>query len=211
MEDISRINDKIWKIGEQRAKIIAPLAERNVCSRTMVLEAASKLELSTRYVYKLIQNYRQSHGLITSIIPQKPNGGKGRSRLFRQQEDIINETIDKFYLNSQKLSAAKVIEEIRKQCFEKQINSPSEITIRRRLHSISLELLKKRGDDRNKLITPITGKFPEVSYPLDVVQIDHTLVDIIIVDPIERLPIGRPYVTLLLMFIVGVLQDLFCH
>ena len=95
--------------------------------------------------------------------------------------------------------------------FEKQINSPSEITIRRRLHSISLELLKKRGDDRNKLITPITGKFPEVSYPLDVVQIDHTLVDIIIVDPIERLPIGRPYVTLLLMFIVGVLQDLFCH
>lgn len=27
------------------------------------------------------------------------------------------------------------------------------------------------------------------------VQIDHTLVDIIIVDPVERLPIGRPYVT----------------
>ena len=51
MEDISRINDKIWKIGEQRAKIIAPLAESNVCSRVMVLEAAAKLELSTRYVY----------------------------------------------------------------------------------------------------------------------------------------------------------------
>ena len=60
----------------------------------MVLEAAAKLELSTRYVYKLIQNYRQSHGLITSIIPQKPNGGKGKSRLFKQQEDIINEVIE---------------------------------------------------------------------------------------------------------------------
>ena len=144
MEDISRINDKIWKIGEQRAKIIAPLAESNVCSRIMVVEAAAKLELSTCHVYKLVQNYRQSHGLITSIIPQKPNGGKDRLRLFRQQEDVINEVIDKFYLNSQKLSAAKIIEEIRKQCFEKQINSPSEITIRRRLRSISLVLLKKR-------------------------------------------------------------------
>ena len=108
------------------------------------MEAAAKLELSTCHVYKLVQNYRQSHGLITSIIPQKPNGGKDRLRLFRQQEDVINEVIDKFYLNSQKLSAAKIIEEIRKQCFEKQINSPSEITIRRRLRSISLVLLKKR-------------------------------------------------------------------
>ena len=35
MEDITRINDKIWKIGEQRAKIITPLAESNICSRTM--------------------------------------------------------------------------------------------------------------------------------------------------------------------------------
>jgi len=195
MEDISRINDKIWKIGEQRAKIIAPLAESNVCSRVMVLEAAAKLELSTRYVYKLIQNYRQSHGLITSIIPQKPNGGKGKSRLFKQQEDIINEVIDKFYLTSQKLSYAKIVEEIRKQCFEKQVNPPSEITIRRRLSSVSLVLLQKRGKDGSESITPIIGNFPQVNYPLDVVQIDHTLVDIIIVDPIERLPIGRPYVT----------------
>jgi hypothetical protein len=44
MEDISRINDKILKIGEQRAKIIAPLAENNICSRIMVLEAVAKLE-----------------------------------------------------------------------------------------------------------------------------------------------------------------------
>jgi putative transposase len=195
MEDISRINDKFWGLGEQRAKIVVPLAKSKVCSRSMVLEAAKELGLSTRYVYKLIRNYRESQGLITSIIPQKPNGGKGRSRLFKQQEDVINEVIDKFYLNSQKLSAAKIIEEIRKQCFEKQINAPSEITIRRRLNSICLASLKKREDDSNKLITPIIGNFPQVNYPLDVVQIDHTLVDIIIVDPVERLPIGRPYVT----------------
>ncbi len=43
---------------------------------------------------------------------------------------------------------------------------------------------------------PIIGNFPKVDYPLSVIQIDHTLVDIILVDPIDRLPIGRPYLTL---------------
>lgn len=195
MDDISKINDKIWSIGKQRVEIIAPLAKRSICSRQMVLEAANKLELSTRYVYRLIHNYRQSHGLMTSIIPQKPNGGKGRSRLSKQQEELINQVIDKFYLTSQKLSTAKIVEEIRKECLEQQIEFPSEITIRRRIGSLTLAQLQKRGESNSKSIEPITGNFPKVDYPLDVVEIDHTLVDVIIVDPIERFPIGRPYVT----------------
>ena len=195
MDDISKINDKIWNIGKQRAEIIEPLAKSAICSRKMILEAANKLELSTRYVYRLIHSYRQSHGLMTSIIPQKPNGGKGRSRLSKQQEELINQVIDKFYLTSQKLSPAKIVEEIRKQCLEKQIEFSSEITIRRRLGSLALAQLQKRGKSNSKSTEPIIGNFPKVDYPLDVVQIDHTLVDVIIVDPIERLPIGRPYVT----------------
>jgi len=194
MDDISKINDKIWSMGEQRAEIIAPLAKSSICSRQMVLEASNKLKLSTRYVYRLVRNYRQSHGLMTSIIPQKPSGGKGRSRLSKQQEELINQVIDEFYLTSQKLSPAKIVEEIKKQCFEKQIEFSSEITIRRRLGSLALAQLQKRGQDSTST-EPIIGKFPKVDYPLDVVQIDHTLVDVIIVDPIERLPIGRPYVT----------------
>ena len=194
MDDISKINDKIWSMGEQRAEIIAPLAKSSICSRQMVLEASNKLKLSTRYVYRLVHNYRQSHGLMTSIIPQKPNGGKGRSRLSQQQEALMNQVIDEFYLTSQKLSPAKIVEEIKKQCFEKQIEFSSEITIRRRLSSLSLAQLQKRGEDGTSTES-VVGNFPKVDYPLDIVQIDHTLVDVIIVDPIERLPIGRPYIT----------------
>jgi putative transposase len=32
--------------------------------------------------------------------------------------------------------------------------------------------------------------------PLEVVQIDHTLVDVVVVDELERLPLGRPWLTL---------------
>ena len=42
---------------------------------------------------------------------------------------------------------------------------------------------------------PVEGPTPPARSPLDVVQIDHTPVDLILVDPIERQPIGRPWIT----------------
>jgi putative transposase len=39
------------------------------------------------------------------------------------------------------------------------------------------------------------GKTPEPEFPLAVFQIDHTLVDVILVNALDRRPIGRPYLT----------------
>jgi len=194
MDDISKTEDTNWDIGKQRADIIKPLAEISICPRKKILEAANTLKLSERYIYKLIRNYRESHGILTSLIPQRPNGGKGKPRLFQNQESLIEQVIDKLYLNNQKLKPARIIEEIRKQSFEQNIITPSEATIRRRICKIPLVKLQKREEDSTSLL-PIIGNFPKVDYPLSVVQIDHTLVDIILVDPIDRLPIGRPYLT----------------
>ena len=195
MDDISKAEDTNWDIGKQRADIIKPLAEISICPRKKILEAANTLKLSERYIYKLIRNYRESHGILTSLIPQRPNGGKGKPRLFQNQESLIEQVIDKLYLNNQKLKPARIIEEIRKQSFEQNIITPSEATIRRRICKIPLVKLQKREEDSTSLL-PIIGNFPKVDYPLSVVQIDHTLVDIILVDPIDRLPIGRPYLTI---------------
>jgi len=41
----------------------------------------------------------------------------------------------------------------------------------------------------------VPGTFPPPSWPLAVVQIDHTPVDLIVVDEQYRRPIGRPYLT----------------
>lgn len=194
MGDISNIEDANWDIGKKRADIIKPLAENSFCTQAQVSEAANALKLSERYIYRLIRNYRESHGILTSLIPQKPNGGKGSARLSENQESLIDKVIDKFYLNSQKLKPAKIIEEIRKQSFETNTLAPSEATIRRRINNISSIELRKRGEDNNST-KPITGSSPNAKYPLSIVQIDHTLVDIMIVDPIDRLPIGRPYLT----------------
>lgn len=39
------------------------------------------------------------------------------------------------------------------------------------------------------------GATPPAGFPLEVVQVDHTPVDVILVDPIEREPLGRPWIT----------------
>lgn len=195
MEDISKINTAHWNIGQRRAETIRALAAQQKCSKQSILEAATELQLSTRYIYRLIRNCRTLEGLLTSLIPSKSAGGREKPRISQHQELLICDIIDSFYLNAQKLSPARIVEEVRKQCAEKMIKVPSEATIRRRLHALANTQLKRRGDD-DIAIEPIKGSFPEVDHPLSVVQIDHTLVDIILVDPIDRLPIGRPYLTI---------------
>ncbi|WP_201576640.1 Mu transposase C-terminal domain-containing protein [Psychrobacter sp. H8-1] len=43
--------------------------------------------------------------------------------------------------------------------------------------------------------TAKAGQFPDANYPLSVIQIDHTPVDLILVDDKHRRPIGRPFIT----------------
>lgn len=194
MSDILGISDEDLALGKRRLAVIRPLAENNICSQEAVAEAAKELQLSKRHIYKLIRNYHKAEGTLISLIPQRPDGGKGKSRLSLTQESIIEQSLELLYLNSQKLRPAKIMEEIRRQSLELSITAPSEATIRRRIAGLSYLKLQKReeGDIKQEVIR---GCFPKVDYPLSIVQIDHTLVDIILVDPIDRLPIGRPYLT----------------
>ncbi len=194
MDTITKVNDALWAIGRQRAEVIRPLAEQRKCSRAVIMEASQILQVSERYVYRLIMESRKSEGLLTALMPQKPSGGQGKSRLPNTQASLIDTVIEQVYLTPQKLIPARIVEEIRKRCAEQSIEPPSEATIRRRLQALSKVRLTVRGENTTAL-DPIVGSFPEVDYPLSVIQMDHTPVDIILVDPIDRLPIGRPYLT----------------
>jgi len=60
------------------------------------------------------------------------------------------------------------------------------------------ETLRRREGSqavRNKY-APIQGAFPGANWPLAMVQIDHTPVDLILVDDVHRRPVGRPWITL---------------
>lgn len=53
----------------------------------------------------------------------------------------------------------------------------------------------REGRDAARPLRSAGGTPPEITGLLEQVQVDHTPVDVIVVDERHRLPIGRPYVT----------------
>lgn len=66
------------------------------------------------------------------------------------------------------------------------------------MESLPADLVLKRREGSKAArdeFGPHTCRY-EVEHPLDVIQIDHTLADVIVLDDIHRQPIGRPWLTL---------------
>lgn len=196
--DIVLIPDKDWVIAQKRLAHIMPLLNAERCKKSIVSEAAQKAGVDTVTIYRWMKRYKDSL-LLSSLLPEDKNGGRGKSRLDNETEKIIHATIEDYYLNKQKPNIQQTCEETIRRCKNARVPLPSPITVRRRISVISeKERLKRRSGykaARDKY-GPIRGEFPGADYPLSVVQIDHTKLDIMLVDDVDRLPIGRPWLTL---------------
>jgi putative transposase len=194
MADLSQIPEHDWNEACRRAAVLRPLLEFKRCPRDHAREAAAGLGLSERQVYRLIQRFREAEGEVTALLPGASDGGRGKARLTTPREKLLRRLIDEVFLTCQKRSAADLVRAIRSQALKSELKSPSESTIRRRLKTLSLADKGRRGEAHPES-TPIYGTTPISDVPLEWLQIDHTLVDLIIVDPIDRAPIGRPWIT----------------
>jgi transposase InsO family protein len=153
-----------------------------------------QLGLSARQVYTLVQRLRQADGALIALLPRRSDGGRAKPRLAAPRENLLQRLIEEIYLTSQKRSAAELVRAIHRHAEQVGVQPPSESTIRRRLKRLSLSECRRRGDAYPQT-QPVDGRTPPAEAPLDWVQIDHTPVDVIVVDPIDRMPIGRPYLT----------------
>jgi putative transposase len=136
---------------------------------------------------------------LSALVSTKPSGGKGKRRLSADLEAIIETTIKEEYLTSQKRKAQRIVEEVRRRCYRANLQPPAGNTVPSRLQALRADdtLRRREGASRaRQKFAPVPGTFPPPSWPLAVVQIDHTLVDLIVVDEQYRRPIGRPSLTL---------------
>ncbi|MGG8497151.1 Mu transposase C-terminal domain-containing protein [Tenacibaculum sp. TC6] len=194
--EIKTLSEDKWNLAQKRYDIIAPILKMDN-RRKLIILASQENGISVPTIYRWIKLYTQT-GLVSSLIGKEKSGGKGKSRLSPDIDDIINKTIDEVYLNSSKKSINKTIRIIHQRCLDKNLKRPHENTVRMRIKNLSEELkLKKRyGSKEAKYkFEPHKGHFPGADYPLSVVQIDHTVVDIILVDEQNRNPYKRPHIT----------------
>ncbi len=194
MADLSQIVEQDWNEARRRAVIMRPLVDVERCPREQARAVAADLGLSERQVYRLLQRLRAAGGELTAFLPGGSNGGRGKQRLSVTREQLLRRCIDELFLTRQKRSAAALARDIRGQALKAGITPPSESTIRRRLQALSLADTRRRGEEHPEA-EPIYGVTPAAESPLDWVQMDHTAVDLLIVDPLDRRPIGRPWLT----------------
>ena len=194
-KDISEINDSEYNEAKRRYEAILPLLEKNL-SRKDSVEYSKKIGIHFTTLYRWQERYK-STGTILGLISNKVGAKKGNTRLNSEIEILIKRIIDSYYLTIQKPSVQSVVDKVLAECKKMNIIAPHSNTIRNRIESITeYEKLKKQGNRgiaRTKY-EPAPNKF-EADYPLQLIEIDHTPCDIILVDDEHRLPIGRPWIT----------------
>lgn len=186
-----------WDIAKHMGALMAiPDAERTVED---VDKVAKFFDKSRSTIYRWLEN-RRSSGSISALL-RKPRDDAGVSRLDEGVEEIITKHINKSYLTTNRRSMASVAKDIKKECSEAGLPVPDPSTVRARIYALDPKLVaeKRYGHKHaDENFSPLKGSFPNANYPLAVVQIDHTPMDVIVVDEVWRKPIQRPYLTIAL-------------
>lgn len=195
--DAEFIGDDDWKLAEERYAAIKPLVDDFYAGRKAVEARAHELGIHFTTLYDWIKSYKE--GGIQLLIPERRGPKKGSTRLSSLQEDVIQSVIQEYYLREQRSTPTKAVQEVKIRCMKLNIEPPSPNTVRNRINNIcERDKLRRRGykEKAKQLFQPVPGTFPAQPYPLSVVQIDHTPVDLILVDNVHRKPVGRPWLTL---------------
>ena len=187
-----------WEQARNRERLIRPLAEQPSATRADVEVAAKELGLSRSFTYKLIARYKR-HPVVSSLLSAK-RGRPAESRILNQdKETILDDAIQDFYLRPERPRMADLIREIGQRCNERNVQPPNYRTVLRRVLAIDRRLALQRrygakaADAQCKVVRASPWK--DLG-PLEVMQVDHTPVDVIVVDEQERLPLGRPWLSL---------------
>jgi putative transposase len=111
-----RLSDAVWAEARRRADVIRTIAAQENVAAIVAAEAAQKLGLSERTIYRLVRRWRESGGSLPALVPTSPIGGKGKGRLSENVERIIIAAISDFYLSKQRVGINYLMTVIRAEC-----------------------------------------------------------------------------------------------
>jgi putative transposase len=180
--DLTQIPDQDWELARRRLPVIRRLAETRDRTRVGVAAAAKEIGCGVTQTYELLARYLASPRL-TSLLPSRRGRKHGRSMLPAAVDEIIQAATDETYLTRQKAKVTDLVREVRRRCRRAGLRPPSRGAIVRRLLALpAAEVIARRHGRKaaRDRYAPATGSL-EAAWPLSLVQIDHTLVDVIVV------------------------------
>lgn len=191
-----KLSEKDWAVAEKRAEKIQVLVETQHSTRKLVAKIAKQLGRSPATIYRWQAKYAKS-GNPVLLAPHHPSGGRGKPRIDPNSNATVDEVLEELFLTKQRLSPKKVMDAVKARCLRASLPVPHINTVRRRIAAISerRKARSREGKSAGKKYTPAPGRYQGADFPNAVWQIDHTPLDICIVDDVYRRNIGRCWIT----------------
>jgi putative transposase len=184
--------------GSQREEFLRELLRRSGWKVTteVISVAHAELGIPRSTLFRLVARFRKTRHTST-LGPQKRGTPEAAFRLDPKVERVVAEQIESFWLKKEKPKFAALLRRIRESCLAEGLRVPHLRTVQRRVRDlVPASAARRRGDrEAETAVTPSPGQF-SVNRPNALWQIDHTLVDVVVVDEQHRRPIGRPVLTI---------------
>jgi len=181
------------KVGERHLAI-----QRYLNGQITIDQAMSLTNTKKSAFYKLLNKFSEELGA-SSLYPGVPGREAGQILLSAEIEEVISNAIKKKY-KGPAATYVKVWDEVSAQCTKQDLPVPSLSTVVTRIKGLGereVHRLKYGTESAIQNYGAKPGKI-NLTHPLEWVQIDHTLVDCILVDEETRMPLFRPWVTLVI-------------
>ena len=195
--DLAVMDEERFAEAIERKRVIDAFLALPRRSRVDAKRFAEELQMSVPTFYRWVKAY-QSDDRTSTLAPIKRDGGRGKSRLNPEIELLIELAIKQHHNTPRKRRVSATYRYLKQLCRRENVKPPHENTLHARIKSIDQETyLRERGDSKRarERFTPRPGHYDEATKPLDVVQIDHTQLDIMLVDEETRLPLKCPWIT----------------
>lgn len=156
-------------------------------------------------LYNWYKEYEEAGFKYRGLFPKNRYKGNRISRLDSEVVDIIEEVRNK-YLNQSQPSIATMVREVHDKIDERNLNhhgklllKPNYNPIKKRIKKIDYaqEMTARLGKNKARHLLEETAEGIETSRVLEWVEIDHTQMDIYVLDDDRETPLGRPHITAL--------------
>lgn len=189
-------SDADWELARGRSLDLRELRDRAL-STTDVERLAKKWGVARATVFRKLSRFRDAGDLV-SLLPRRAGRRPGSMQVDTEIEFIVHDCAKRLWALSENATVEDIFTEIVKECAARQQSPPSRATVGRRLQKLRADPRNFLGEARQALQekTRLIKSQYRIGEPLAVVQIDHTVADILLVEPQTQCVVGRPTLTM---------------
>lgn len=195
---LERIKDTEWRVAVHRGDALKALLSAPA-KVSEVRTVAKRYGVDPSTLYRWLEKYRSGGGRLSALM-RTPRCDAGTTRLDPRVEAILSKAVEA-YMTDQRRIITSLWADVEEECLAQKLDIPHINTLRNRIKQVSDHLLIA-GRFGAKVAREKYGHLPSMyegaTAPHAMVQVDHTVTDVIVLDEETRLPIGRPYITVVL-------------